>query len=324
MTEGPCSVKMNLPLKKRAMKKQFSNTSLKTENGETVDNPSKRQNFDKNSVDSAREEMETKRKAGITVNKRILEAEDSEAFDNIMQKQLEIVEGTEKFYQRIDRSLREGEVEPFFVKEQWDLYAWREKFFNDNFPPGSWFTDSEDTNSETSVIPMQITRNFTQIMKMASSTEEREEGEQHYLEHDRLASIRAYDRFSRIAIKQQLEEREQTLRCWVEREPTLTFSQIAHMIVEFHQDGLSLVFGCEEKKECDKLKEMLKQGKAGEDIPPELREKAVEGWYDISNQPPKFLTGEGIKIFNEVKAIFSKDKKVKTERKEKVTKKVKL
>jgi len=159
---------------------------------------------------------------------------------------------------------------------------------------------------------------------MASSTEEREEGEQHYLEQDRLASIRAYDRFSRIAIKQQLDEREQTLRCWVEREPTLTFSQIAHMIVEFHQDGLSLVFGCEEKKECDKLKEMLKKGKSVEDIPPELREKAVEGWYDISNQPPKFLTGEGIKIFNEVKAIFSKDKKVKTERKEKVTKKVKL
>lgn len=215
-------------------------------------------------------------------------------------------------------------MEPFFVKEQWDLYAWREKFFNDNFPPGSWFTDSEDKNPEASVIPRQITRNFTQIMKMASSTEERVEGEQHYLEHDVLSSKRVHNRFSRIVIKQQLEEKEESLRSWIEREGTLTFSQIAHMIVEFHQDGLSLVFGCEEKKECDKLKELLKQGKAGDDLPVELREKAEEGWYDVSDQPPKFLTGEGKKIFNDVRAIFSKDKNSKSERKEKVTKKVKL
>ena len=77
-----------------------------------------------------------RRDLGVAVNERVISREDGEAFDNIMQKQLEIVEGSEGFYRRIDMSLQEGRVEPFFVKEQWDLYAWREKFFNDNFPQG--------------------------------------------------------------------------------------------------------------------------------------------------------------------------------------------
>jgi demethoxyubiquinone hydroxylase (CLK1/Coq7/Cat5 family) len=125
MSEGRCSTKVDLPLKKRAMKKQFSPPAVKprTENG---------------SAEAAEDHSETRtrRQAGELCNQRVLRGEDSEAFDNIMQKQLEIVEGTEQFYKRIDQSLKDGKVEPFFVKEQWDLYAWREKFFNDNFPCG--------------------------------------------------------------------------------------------------------------------------------------------------------------------------------------------
>ena len=132
MSDARCPAKSaDLPLKKRAMKKQFSPpcSRLRGENG----------------VEGRRDEGEEvreqgdeseKRQMGVAVNNRLLRGEDGEAFDNIMQKQLEIVEGTEQFYRRMDDSLREGRVEPYFVKEQWDLYAWREKFFNDNFPPG--------------------------------------------------------------------------------------------------------------------------------------------------------------------------------------------
>ena len=121
MSEARCPAKAaDLPLKKRAMKKQFSPPGSWTgkENGEAVG------------------ALAEEGRRAMAVNARVLRGEDGEAFDNIMQKQLEIVEGSAEFYRRVDASLREGRVEPYFVKEQWDLYAWREKFFNDNFPPG--------------------------------------------------------------------------------------------------------------------------------------------------------------------------------------------
>ena len=115
-------------MKKRAMKKQFSPpcSRLRADNGLGG----------RGDEGDRQSEEVVKRQRGITVNNRLLRGEDSEAFDNIMQKQLEIVEGTEQFYHRMDESLSKGRVEPYFLKEQWDLYAWREKFFNDNFPPG--------------------------------------------------------------------------------------------------------------------------------------------------------------------------------------------
>jgi hypothetical protein len=169
-----------------------------------------------------------------------------------------------------------------------------------------------------------VTRNFTEVMQLASSTVERGEGESHYFRPDPAASGRARNRFSRSLIKRQLEEEEESLRTWLEREATFTYPQLAHMVVEFHQDGMSLVFGCEEKRECDKLRELLKQGRTGEDIPAEVRARAAEGWYDIGDPPPRFLTGEGKKIFNDLKAIFSKEKKIRADKNEKLKKKVKL
>lgn len=147
---------------------------------------------------------------------------------------------------------------------------------------------------------------------------------QHFFHSDPAASSRAKNRFSRTTIKAKLEEEEECLRSWIEREASFTFPQLAHMVVEFHQDGLSLVFGCEEKRDSDRLRELLRQGKVGEELPAELRERAEEGWYRIGDLPPNFLTGEGKKIFNDLRAIFSKEKKLKADKKEKLKKKVKL
>ena len=173
------------------------------------------------------------------------------------------------------------------------------------------------------VIPAQVTRNFKEIMQLASSAEERSENEQHYFASDVDGSARAVSRFSRSTIKSALEEEEESLKVWLERESSLTFSQLAHCVVEFHQDGLSLVFGCEEKKECDKLREALKQGHLDE-VGEDAKARASEGWYRLSDSPPKFLTGEGKKIFNDLKAIFNKERKPKLEKKDNIKKKVKL
>ena len=170
MSEGRCTTTTNvdLPLKKRAMKKQFSpELKRRGENGDYLVSSPMASDLSSNSSSPR-----TRRDLGVALNERVISREDGEAFDNIMQKQLEIVEGSEGFYRRIDMSLQEGRVEPFFVKEQWDLYAWREKFFNDNFPQGeletwkvrvetvsgSWFSDdgpAEDDIDEA-VIPLQV------------------------------------------------------------------------------------------------------------------------------------------------------------------------
>ena len=186
---------------------------------------------------------------------------------------------------------------------------------------GSWFSESGAT--EVDVIPFQVTRNFKEIMQLASSAEERAENEQHYFASDADWSARAVSRFSRSTIKSALEEEEESLKVWLERESSLTFSQLAHCVVEFHQDGLSLVFGCEEKRECDKLREALKQGHLDE-VGEDAKARAQEGWYRLSDSPPKFLTGEGKKIFNDLKAIFNKERKPKLEKKDNIKKKVKL
>ena len=194
---------------------------------------------------------------------------------------------------------------------------------------GSWF--SEPNAREVDVIPAQVTRNFKEIMQLASSAEERDENEQHYFASDADASARAVSRFSRPTIKAALEEEEESLRVWLERDPfspSWTFSQLAHCVVEFHQDGLSLVFGCPEKKECDKLRETLR-GRFSS-VHPDMATEGItrvekeEGWYRPSDPPPKFLTGEGKKIFNDLKAIFNVNGNPKVEKKDNIKKRLKL
>ena len=211
--------------------------------------------------------------------------------------------------------------------------------------PGSW--TSEPGAAPEAAIPVQLTRHFTQVgllapsscslscrplllllllqvMQLAASTLERQPGEQHYFVCDATASRRARSRFSRVDLKARLEQREEGLAVWLEQEQGLTFPQLAHMVVEFHQDGLSLVFGCPEKQESDKLRELLKQGRQLEQVPHELREQAEQGWYRLQDSPPKFLTGEGKKIFNDLKAIFSRGEGIKHRDGKKERKKVKL
>ena len=49
-----------------------------------------------------------------------------------------------------------------------------------------------------------------------------------------------------------------------------------------------------------------------------------EGWYRLSDPPPKFLTGEGKKIFNDLKAIFNVNGNPKVEKKDNIKKRLKL
>ena len=48
-----------------------------------------------------------------------------EAVDAMVCEQIKIV-GSKNLDERIDRSFKEGSMEPYFLKEQWMLFSWRE------------------------------------------------------------------------------------------------------------------------------------------------------------------------------------------------------
>ena len=85
---------------------------------------------------------------------------------DLVAEQIELVGGP-TLYERLDNNLKRGVIELSLLGELCDLYKWRRKFFDENFPvlKGSWFTDSFCRD----VITFQITENFNQILNIACS-----------------------------------------------------------------------------------------------------------------------------------------------------------
>lgn len=85
---------------------------------------------------------------------------------DLIAEQTELVGGP-ALYERVDNNLKQGVIELSLLRELCDLYKWRRKFFDENFPvlKGSWFTDSFCRD----VITFQITENFNQILNIACS-----------------------------------------------------------------------------------------------------------------------------------------------------------
>lgn len=248
-------------------------------------------------------EATVRREEGMAVNKKLLQNVDKEAVENIQQKQMEIVGAEEEsFLARIDSSLAECRLEPFFLKEQWDLFAWREKFFHDNFPDGSWFTDGEDDAHDLDTIPMQVTTNFDEVMALASSDVERTEKDFNYFANNELVSARVRERFDRHHVSENFETNFFN-KDFLDDEK-ITFGQVANMIVELHTSGMALVYGNKQKEEIDRMKETIKLGK---DITKELMETSEKGFFSIEDEAPDFLAVEGKKLFNKLKSVFNED-----------------
>ena len=91
---------------------------------------------------------------------------DNSKVADLVAEQTELVGGS-TLYERVDNNLKRGVIELSLLRELCDLYKWRRKFFDENFPvlKGSWFTDSFCRD----VITFQITENFNQILNIACS-----------------------------------------------------------------------------------------------------------------------------------------------------------
>ena len=81
----------------------------------------------------------------------------------------------------------------FNFQEQFKLYNWREDFFHEEFPDGSWFTMGADDAHSFDTVPYQITQHFDTVLDLAATTQE--VTEKVYFESDECQAARARNLF---------------------------------------------------------------------------------------------------------------------------------
>ena len=140
--------------------------------------------------------------------------------------------GSENVYRRMDRNLRESRFEPFFAKEQFELYSWREEFFHSQFPEETWFTDGADDSHDFDTVPFQITARWDSVVALASSSKRPTE-KTIYFENDESKSGRARTLFdsNTVLYNDQFLERDYL------EEHGLSYSDAVHVILAVFPAG---------------------------------------------------------------------------------------
>jgi len=137
------------------------------------------------------------------VNKAALLEVNEWVLDMFLRSQVELLGGDEDFYDEVDASLKDLELVEDIEDAQKKLYNWRMDFFLDKFkstymedPVSTWTTDGFDDNHCLDTIPMQITLNFDEVMKLASTNKDIDpEHERFFFAHDENLSYVAEQKF---------------------------------------------------------------------------------------------------------------------------------
>jgi len=137
------------------------------------------------------------------VNKEALLDVNEWVLDMFLRSQVELLGGDEDFYEEVDASLKDLELVEDIEDAQRKLYNWRMDFFLDKFkstymedPISTWTTDGFDDNHCLDTIPMQITLNFDEVMKLASTNKTIDpEHERFFFAHDENLSYVAEQKF---------------------------------------------------------------------------------------------------------------------------------
>ena len=226
-----------------------------------------------------------------------------EAVDAMVCEQIKIA-GSKILYKRIDKSFKEGSMEPYFLKEQWMLYSWRERFFQHHFPLGGgsdaecWYTEGADDSHFLDTVPFQVTTNFDCLMTLAASMRQRKVyGEKIYLENDEEISNSVRKKwdinpehgfdFDDYAISEHYNE--------------LSFSFTVHQLAELHLKG-------PRKLEELAMRTVIRNGISLAEMSRELKKKSVDGMYDLEDGAPEHIDNVGEKCFKRVQRLFTKIK----------------
>ena len=80
----------------------------------------------------------------------------------------------------------------------------------------------------------------------------------------------------------------------------LTFSDVAHIVVEVYQKG-------PKKLEELAIKTILKNGTPTDQLPVAIQKKVVNGMYAIKDSTPDNITDEGKVMFEKIRKVFSRN-----------------
>jgi len=277
-----------------------------TYSGDEYDSPEEYSDFEYNSEDdeflafhdadieaqvkAEIQRMKTRRVEAELKNNELVTFTDHAKVDKIKSDQIEVV-GSLKLYERINRNFKLEQFEPFFAKEQFDLYRWREDFFHNSFPEEEWFTDGADDSHAFDTVPYQITKNFQHVVALACSP--RNKLERVYFSNDEIASDKARKLFDSNTVmyndsfldKESLEDEN------------LTYSDAAHVIVAVFQSAPL-------KLEQLAMKQVLVHQMPLEELPKELQTKAVIGMFDLSDNIPDYVNDQGRETFEILRSNF--------------------
>eukprot|EP00092_Neocalanus_flemingeri_P097428 GFUD01124172.1.p1 GENE.GFUD01124172.1~~GFUD01124172.1.p1 ORF type:complete len:280 (-),score=67.18 GFUD01124172.1:22-861(-) len=255
---------------------------------------------------------------GFYANSVLLKNQDNSFIEKMVEEQVELLEGNRWLYDAIDNNMMNGDLDPFFIREHCDIYNWRETFFRQNFPNGSWFTvdfddenqfDPEDPTLRFITIPYQITRYFDRVVALASAKVDTEFSwlkHQVYFENNELLSEEAESKYKweRMTIEFTEEEMGGELQTFAHCEDiNVGFSDVAHIIAEVHRTG-------PKKLEEMALKAVLLHH-ISSDLPPpdylptKIYKKAVNGMYNVEGDTPDNISVEGKEMFERMRQVFS-------------------
>ena len=254
-------------------------------------------------VEAEMQKMSLEEKAeeeALRENGKLIAAADKEKIEQVKQRQIDLL-GSSKLYERINQNLKLTKFEAYFAREQFKLYRWREDFFHEQFPDGSWFTlapeDADDDLAISSTVPFQITQHFESVVALSSS--QRSSDVKIYFENDYEHADRARYLFdSNILIfNKDASLYLASLELEFELELGLGFSDALHII--------AAVFPAQPLKlEHLAMKKTLETEVPLDEIPRELQEKAARGMFCVCEQVEPFVDDQGKEVLEILKNKF--------------------
>jgi len=264
---------------------------------------------------------------GEKTNTFLLSRLDKIEMEKVIKEQVCLLGGNKWLYKRINRNLKDGYFDPYFIREHCKLYKWREEYFDAKFPGNSWFTVDEeqydddlfswdDPFTRFITIPVQLAQNFDAVVAMATANVEENLvwlKSNVYFSNDEIISNEVESKFKLESMISDLTDsdvgpnglvqldalmdNDHTLREHYDQ-VDLTFSDIAHIIVEVYQKG-------PKKLEEIAIKAVITNRILPTKLSPMLQRKFVSGMYTIDDDVPENITNEGKLIYNKIRKAFS-------------------
>ena len=172
------------------------------------------------------------------------------------------------------------------------------KFFWENFPVGSWYTDGADDSHFLDTVPFQITWNFDEVVAKACRSRKPPYSnmKEVYFENDEIKSFDASFAFDCNSLKSTLEDYYNVFPC-----PFDNYENQGEALVVLATLYQNQPF----KLEYYALKKCLEYDLHHGKLPEQLKEKVSFGYYRNCEDVEEYIHPDGKKHFGKIKNYYN-------------------